>query len=1203
MRHMLLRSCAGLLIIAIQVLIPQPARATSITVKSVDADNEGFNDQDSPDAASTTGGNSGATIGAQRLIAAQFAADIWADLLSSKVPILIDAKFVPPNPNPPDPSIPADSLNRLNCDAVRPVIATGDSTSFIGNFVNAADKSPPIKNTWYPQALANSIAGVDLDSSRSDIRVYFNSSVGTADCLPDNDWYYGLDGNPPAGRFDFVTIALREIGHGLGFKTLVDLKTGAVLGGSNDVFSLNLKDISTGKLFSKGNLVSQMTDAERVVASTNTGNLRWIGAKVAAAYGGAAPMYAPPDINPDFSVSNWNASLQSGSVTIAAGSSEALITVTPVDDALVEGSETVILTLSPDSAYTVGAPSSATVTIADNDTPAPPTVTIEANQPNASEAGPTAGQFTVTRTGSTAAPLTVNYAIGGTATNGLDYSPLLGSVTIPAGSSTKTIDVVPIDDTLAEGNETVILTLRTDAAYNVGTPGDVTVTIADNDSPPTVTIEANIPEASETGPTPGQFTVTRTGSTASPLIVNFTIGGTAINGVDYPPLFGAVTIPAGSSTKTIDVVPIDDTTVESTETVILTLSASLAYAVGTPGNAMVIITDSDSTPLPAVSITANQPNASEAGPTPGQFTVTRTGSTASPLIANYTISGTAINGTDYASLPTSVTIPAGASTKTIDVIPIEDTLAEGSETVILTLSADAAYTVISPNSAIVTIVNALPIVSISANVPNASETGPTAGQFTVTRTGSTTASLTVNYAITGTATNGTDYVSLPTSVTIPASSASATITVTPVNDALVEGNEFVVLTLSANAAYTLGSPVVATVTIADNDSPPATATVSIAANFPDASETGPTPGQFIVTRTGATTLPLTVNYTIGGTATNGTDYTIEPHELLEPFYIAANHDVGLALQALEDIGWTLDPRPNGTVNVEATDATADEVGLTTATFRIHRSVPTDQPLAVNYLISGSATNGSDYDPITTPSSVVIPANESSVTITVTPRNDTLNKELDETVIIQLQPDANTVTPAYVIGFPTSATITIKDDAVFLVNVNPPDGEVNIPYDYEIPVAGGIPPYTATKTKSTLPAGLNLVPGTPPRITGTPTTLAKTGTFTLTVTDQFGASASNSVTLKILKAVTISTTTLKAATIGKPYSALLKATGGKPDYTWSNVDPLPTGFTFESTRGELSGTPAGPKGTYNIGFKVTDAFGAISPVKTLALTIK
>ena len=116
--------------------------------------------------------------------------------------------------------------------------------------------------------------------------------------------------------------------------------------------------------------------------------------------------------------------------------------------------------------------------------------------------------------------------------------------------------------------------------------------------------------------------------------------------------------------------------------------------------------------------------------------------------------------------------------------------------------------------------SALPTITISASTPNASETGPTAGQFTVSRTGSTASSLTVNYTVGGTATNGTDYATLSGSVIIGAGSATALITVSPVDDALVEGNETVILTLSANAAYTVGSPNNATVNIADNDSAP-----------------------------------------------------------------------------------------------------------------------------------------------------------------------------------------------------------------------------------------------------------------------------------------------------------------------------------------------------------------------------------------------
>jgi len=92
--------------------------------------------------------------------------------------------------------------------------------------------------------------------------------------------------------------------------------------------------------------------------------------------------------------------------------------------------------------------------------------------------------FTVSRTGSTALALTVNYTVSGTATNGVDYQNLSGSVVIAVGQSSATIVVTTLDDNLLEGNETVVVTLSGDAAYTVGFPLSATVTIIDNGTPP-----------------------------------------------------------------------------------------------------------------------------------------------------------------------------------------------------------------------------------------------------------------------------------------------------------------------------------------------------------------------------------------------------------------------------------------------------------------------------------------------------------------------------------------------------------------------------------------------------------------------------------------------------------------------------------------------------------------------------------------------
>jgi MYXO-CTERM domain-containing protein len=114
-----------------------------------------------------------------------------------------------------------------------------------------------------------------------------------------------------------------------------------------------------------------------------------------------------------------------------------------------------------------------------------------------------------------------------------------------------------------------------------------------------------------------------------------------------------------------------------------------------------------------------------------------------------------------------------------------------------------------------------PVVTVAATTAGAAEEGLAPGTFTFTRTGSdTSASLTVKFAVSGTATSGTDYASIGTSVTIPAGSASATKTVTPIEDTDVEGDETVLVTLVADAGYDIGAASSATVTIAENDVPP-----------------------------------------------------------------------------------------------------------------------------------------------------------------------------------------------------------------------------------------------------------------------------------------------------------------------------------------------------------------------------------------------
>ena len=273
-----LSSCAALWLVA------APAAASStITIINLDGAGVGLND---PTPVAPVGGNPGITLGAQRFNAMQFAADTWGVLLNSVVPIRVGSSFAP-----------------LFCNASFATLGQAGPNSVHRDFVGA-----PFASTWYAAALANARAGSDLNPGVDDIGAQFNSTFGTTCPFP-GTFYYGFDASPPGGALDFVSIVLHEIGHGLGFLTFVDLASGAKLAGFDDIFMRSLENHSTTKLY------PVMTNAERITASIDTGDLHWVGALVVGASGslsggvgasGHVQMYAPNPQEPGSSVSHYD---------------------------------------------------------------------------------------------------------------------------------------------------------------------------------------------------------------------------------------------------------------------------------------------------------------------------------------------------------------------------------------------------------------------------------------------------------------------------------------------------------------------------------------------------------------------------------------------------------------------------------------------------------------------------------------------------------------------------------------------------------------------------------------------------------------------------------------------------------------------------------------------------------------------------------
>jgi hypothetical protein len=237
------------LTLIVALIAPPTAFATAtIVIQNNDAPNVGFND---PTPAAPIGGNSGTTVGQQRLIAFQFAANIWGATLTSGPTITVRASW---------PS--------LECTADSAVLGAAGATSTFRNFPGA-----PFPDTLYSVALANARSNTDLNGSTAEIIAQFNNNIGKPGCLETLHWYYGLDSIEDPGGLDLVAVLLHELGHGLGFQTFTS-NSGSQSTGFPSIYDRFLFDNSQNKTW------AQMTNAERAASARNTGNLVWIGQQV-----------------------------------------------------------------------------------------------------------------------------------------------------------------------------------------------------------------------------------------------------------------------------------------------------------------------------------------------------------------------------------------------------------------------------------------------------------------------------------------------------------------------------------------------------------------------------------------------------------------------------------------------------------------------------------------------------------------------------------------------------------------------------------------------------------------------------------------------------------------------------------------------------------------------------------------------------------
>jgi hypothetical protein len=406
----------------------------------------------------------------------------------------------------------------------------------------------------------------------------------------------------------------------------------------------------------------------------------------------------------------------SGTATFAAGSSSATIQVNVLGDGLFEANETFSVELTSWAGLNL-ADKVGVATITNDDLA--PVVSISATDASGAEQGQDPVKFTVTRSTNLVGAATVNLAWGGTAA-AADYTASTSAggtisgntLTIAAGVGSVTVTITPVDDIYTEPTETVSLSLLAGSGYNLSSPTSASGSITDNDAPAVVSLAATDAAGAEQANDPVAFTLTRSVNANWQLAINLAWSGAATYGTDYTVSVAGgtlsangtqLTLPSGVLSASITVTPVNDTAVELTESVTLTLAAGANYTVGSPSSATGNITDND---LPALSIGNASVTEGNNGTKTVAVAVTLSAATSATVTVSYqTVNGTAAAPSDYQAVtPTTLTFAPGVTSRTINVTINGDRVNEANETFQVVLSNPTGAT-IGTGAGTVTIIN------------------------------------------------------------------------------------------------------------------------------------------------------------------------------------------------------------------------------------------------------------------------------------------------------------------------------------------------------------------------------------------------------------------------------------------------------------------------------------------------------------------
>jgi hypothetical protein len=482
----------------------------------------------------------------------------------------------------------------------------------------------------------------------------------------------------------------------------------------------------------------------------------------------------PDDVS--FSVSNLV--LNSG---LTGGNSP----ITIPTDALYEGPEafTVELSVSNVSGLSLAAGHATVANFSIGDINSPPNVVLDVPTASVVESG-AAQSVNIALDAVSGLATTVNLGFSGTATLTDDYTRSGTQVIIPAGMTAGSVTVSPVDDNLDEDPETVIVEITTVTNGTEDGAQSDTLTLTDNDDPPTVDFEASKAVSEAVGTVMVAVNLSAVSGRTATVPVTLTQAGTTASLSGSPLVFAA-----GETSKSVSVAITDDIVDESDELVVLSLGALTNADPGTTISHTLTIQDNDA----VVTLSESGSPLLEAG---GQSTITATIAAAQslPITVNLAFSGSAAGG-DYSTTSSSISIPAGNLFGVMTIESTTDTSYEGNETVIVDIDTVVDGQEGTPNQVTATIIDDdAPVTLAVTGSPTLNETGVMT--YTASIPATQSLDVTVDLGFTGGTAAGTDYTASATQIVIPIGSTSESITVTGVHDILDETNESVVVSVT-----------------------------------------------------------------------------------------------------------------------------------------------------------------------------------------------------------------------------------------------------------------------------------------------------------------------------------------------------------------------------------------------------------------------